>query len=87
MSGFVEATDGFEDGVDRLALAEADDDARLGLLEEPRQEPVVLVVVVVAQDGQLLVDANVLAVGIFTECLHAALTVAACSISKRNYAN
>ena len=75
MARLVEAADGLEDGVHRFALAKADDDARFGLLEQAAEQPVVLVVGVVAQNRQLLVDADVLHVGVVAERLHPALAV------------
>ncbi len=78
MASSVEASNGFEDGVNRLSLAEADDDAGLGLLQHPLQELVVLCIVVIAQDGVLFGDADVGPVRVFPEHLKSTLTVTPC---------
>lgn len=78
MASSVEPSNGFEDGVNRLSLAEADDDAGLGLLQHPLQELVVLCIVVIAQDGVLFGDADVGPVRVFPEHLKSTLTVTPC---------
>ena len=76
MAGAVEPTNSFQDSRHCFALAEADKYSGFWLLEDTREQFVILCIVVITQDRILLRYANILSVGVVAEDLHPALAVA-----------